>query len=202
MSASVWEKLDDLRWEAFHWRKAAGMPLMLGLCMLGAAFIGIAAQIKIYLPWTPVPITGQTFAVLLLGVLLGASGGALSSAFYVLLGAAGVPWFAGAGAAGVAALMGPTGGYLLGFVAAAFFTGYFCDRYSWARQLPGLILVMLTANFVLIHGTGLLWLSKVTGAAGWKELLTIGTLPFISGDLIKVAAASALSRVLLPRRSF
>ncbi|NPV28959.1 MAG: biotin transporter BioY [Firmicutes bacterium] len=201
MAVSTWEKLENLRWEVFHRRKTTALPVKLALSLLGAAVIGLAAQIKIPLPWTPVPITGQTFAVLLTGVLLGADGGFLSSALYLLLGGAGVPWFAGA-SGGLAALAGPTGGYLAGFIVAACFTGFMCDRYSFARRLPGLILVMLAANFILIHGPGLLWLGHATGTHSFRELLMLGTLPFISGDLVKIAAAAALARSILPRRGF
>ncbi len=201
MTANAWEGVENLRQEVFHWRKTTSLPVKLGLSLLGAAVIGLTAQIKIPLSWTPVPITGQTFAVLLMGVLLGAGGGFLSTTFYLVLGGAGVPWFAAA-SSGWAALAGPTGGYLAGFILASSFMGFMCDRYSFARRLPGLVLLMLAANFIFIHGAGLLWLGHVTGVWELKELLMLGTLPFISGDLVKIAAASALARSIIPRRRF
>jgi biotin transport system substrate-specific component len=136
-----------------------------------------------------------------MGVLLGAGGGFLSTALYLLLGGLGVPWFAGA-SGGVVALAGPTAGYLAGFILAACFTGYMYDRYAWARRLPGLLLVLLAADLILILGTGLLWLGQVTGVRTFKELLMLGWLPFISGDLVKIAAVAALARAITPRRDF
>jgi biotin transport system substrate-specific component len=173
--------------------KVKGFSVTLLLSLLGASLIALAAQVKFYLPWTPVPITGQTFAVLLTGALLGASGGGLSVLLYLFLGALGVPWFAATAAGGWQAFVGPTGGYLWGFVIAASFVGFLSERFTWARQLPGMILVMIFANFVLIHVPGLLWLKVVTGTASWKQLLAIGCLPFIPGDLLKIAAASAVA---------
>lgn len=199
MSVGTWEMLENLRWEVFHWRRTTSLPVKLILSLFGTGFIALAAQVKIPLPWTPVPITGQTFAVLLTGVLLGANGGALSSFLYLLSGTLGVPWFAG-GTGGWSVLAGPTGGYILGFIIAAYFLGYLTDHYPWVRSLPGIVLVMLFANFVLIHGPGLLWLAHVTGTWHWKEVLMLGSLPFIPGDLVKIAAVSVLARAVLPQQ--
>jgi len=173
--------------------KVKGFPATLLLSLLGAGLIALSAQVKFYLPWTPVPVTGQTFAVLLTGALLGAPGGGLSALFYLLLGGLGIPWFAAAASGGWQVLAGPTGGYLWGFVISSSFVGYLTERFAWARQLPGMILVMLFANFVLIHGPGLFWLKVVTATSSWKQLLTIGLFPFISGDLLKIAAAAAVA---------
>jgi len=175
------------------WPGDGSLPVQLGLALLGAALIGLLAQLKIPLPWTPVPITGQTLAVLLMGALLGPKGGALSAIFYLALGGAGVPWFAGA-SGGLSAVLGPTGGYLVGFVPAACFVGYCCQRFTRAQHLSVLVLVMLIANFIIIHGLGLLWLGCVSGIHSLSQLLALGTLPFISGDLVKIAAAAALAR--------
>lgn len=175
------------------WPGDQNLAVQLGMALLGAALIGLLAQVKIPLPWTPVPITGQTLAVLCMGALLGPKGGAFSAILYIALGGAGVPWFAGA-SGGWIALLGPTGGYLAGFVPAACFVGCCCQRLRKARQLPGLVLVMLIANFIIIHGIGLLWLGCATGIHSLGQLLALGTLPFISGDLVKIAAAAALAR--------
>jgi biotin transport system substrate-specific component len=134
-----------LQKNSLAWRDDDSILMKLVMALVGAALIGLAAQIKIPLPWTPVPITGQTFAVLLAGVLWGAQGGALTTTVYLLLGGIGIPWFAGA-AGGAAYFAGPTAGYLIGFIPAAYCTGLLYNRFAWARQLPGLVLVMTCAN--------------------------------------------------------
>jgi biotin transporter BioY len=155
----------------------------------------VAAQVKIPLPWTPVPITGQTFAVLLTGVLWGAQGGTLAVTAYLLLGWMGVPFFAG-----TTGLAGPTAGYLIGFIPAAYFTGILYNRFAWTKRLTGLLLIMTLANFIFIHGTGLIWLGCITGISDITKLLTLGTLPFLSGDLIKITAAAAIARSFTTRK--
>jgi len=92
---------------------------------------------------------------------LGSTGGALITTAYILLGGLGIPWFAGA-AGGTAVLVGPTAGYLVGFIPAAYCTGLLYNRFAWARRLPGLILVMTCANFIFIHGTGMIWNTSTT----------------------------------------
>ena len=99
-----------LRKNTIAWRDDSSILMKFVTAIIGVAFIGLAAQVKIPLPWTPVPITGQTFAVLLAGVLWGAQGGALTSTVYLLLGWIGIPWFAGA-TGGAAILSGPTAGW-------------------------------------------------------------------------------------------
>jgi biotin transport system substrate-specific component len=182
-----------LQKNSLAWRDDDSILMKLVMALVGAALIGLAAQIKIPLPWTPVPITGQTFAVLLAGVLWGAQGGALATTVYLLLGGIGIPWFAGA-AGGAAYFAGPTAVYLIGFIPAAYCTGLLYNRFAWARQLPGLVLVMTCANFIFIHGTGMIWLGCITGIHDIAKLLALGTLPFISGDLVKIAVAAAVAR--------
>ena len=164
---------------------------------------GLLAQVKMYIPWTPVPITGQVFAVLLAGVLLGGWWGGISQTIYILLGIAGVPWFAG-GIAGYACIVGPTGGYIIGFILAALFLGYFTDKHLKSRKLFSLLGLMIFANFVLIHGLGLLqlgmWLYFVNGTVPtlWG-LLSMGTLPFIMGDLSKIIMAALIANLIIPK---
>ena len=176
-----------------------------GLALAGAALTGLAAQVRIPLPFTPVPITLQTLAVLLTGVLLGARWGGASQGLYAGLGVAGVPWFAG-WSAGLGRLFGPTGGYIVGFVLAAAFVGFLTDRYARAREPAGLLAVLLVANFV-VYGVGLPWLY------GWLALvqrasptvagvLELGLLPFVPGDLAKLLAAAGVGWVLLPGDEF
>jgi Uncharacterized conserved protein len=171
-----------------------------------ACLTGLVAQIKIFLPWTPVPITGQTFAVLLIAVFLGKWWGGISQAMYVLLGMAGIPWFAG-WSGGCGALIGPRGGYIIGFVLAALFIGYLIDKYPKARSFLPLLGLMLFANFVLIHLPGLLqlglWFHTFQGTSPtFLELFWMGSLPFIVGDVIKVVSATAVAKTIVPKETF
>lgn len=176
------------------------------LAFLMAGFTGIMAQTRIYLPFTPVPITGQTLAVLMAGVLLGRWWGGISQAIYVGLGAVGMPWFAGL-TSGYGVLIGPSGGYLIGFIFAALFVGHFIDKYVKMRNFLSLVLIMSFANFVLIYIPGLvqlgIWyrLTKGTFPTLWN-LLLMGVIPFITGGIIKVFAAATLAKGITPKEAF
>jgi biotin transport system substrate-specific component len=154
------------------------------LVLGGSLFIALLAQVEI--PLIPVPITGQTLGVLLIGMLLGPWRGAFSLMLYLTEGAVGLPFFAG-GAAGVGVLSGATGGYLMGFVFAAFVTGWLAQR-GWDRHFLKTALIMLVGNLV-IYIPGLLWLNAVVSS---ENVFAIGLYPFIVGDLIKLALAAAL----------
>jgi biotin transport system substrate-specific component len=155
--------------------------------VLGASIVtALAAQIEVRLPWTPVPITGQTFAVLLTGAVLGARRAFLAQLLYLAEGAAGLPVFAG-GAAGVARLVGPTGGYLIAFPFAAALTGALAQR-GWDRHVATMVAAMLLGS-VVIFGGGLLWLSRFVPP---QTLLAAGLLPFVPGDLIKTTLAAVV----------
>jgi biotin transporter BioY len=143
----------------------------------------ISAKLKIEIG--PVPITGQTFAVLLSGALLGAKRGALSQFFYLFGGLAGILWFSRGG--GIAYLMSPTFGYIIGFVLAAFLVGFLCER-GFDRKIESAILAMLLGN-ILIYFPGLLWLAKFVG---WEKVLAVGLYPFIIGDTIKLLLAGSI----------
>jgi biotin transport system substrate-specific component len=154
------------------------------LPVAGSLLIAIAAQFQIPLPFSPVPVTGQTFAVLLVGAALGARLGAGAVALYVIEGLAGLPVFAG-GASGLARLSGPTGGYLVGFVLAAILVGALAER-GWDRRIWSTGLAMLL-GMVVIYLCGLAWLARFVPAAG---LLQAGLYPFIAGDLYKLVLAT------------
>ncbi len=155
------------------------------LMVVGASLVtAAAAQLAIPLPWSPVPITGQTFAVLLTGAALGARRAFLAQALYVLEGAAGLPFFAG-GAGGAAVLVGPTAGYLIAFPFAAALTGWLAER-GWDRRFPTMVAAMLLGSSV-IFGLGLVVLARFVPP---HRLLALGLLPFIPGDLIKAALAA------------
>ncbi len=144
----------------------------------------LAAQIAFPLPWSPVPITGQTFAVLLSGAVLGARRAFLAQLLYLAEGAFGLPVFAG-GAAGAVKFAGPTAGYLIAFPFAAAVTGFLCQR-GWDRRFLTMLAAMLLGSTV-IFALGLAVLSRFMPA---EQLLGAGLLPFLPGDLIKSSLAA------------
>jgi biotin transport system substrate-specific component len=157
----------------------------LSLALTGTLFIALMARVAIPLPFSPIPFTGQTFAVLLVGALLGKRLGALTVAMYVAEGAAGLPVFAMG--AGPAYLLGPTGGYLLGCIAAAWVTGALAER-GWDRKCITAVPAMAAGNAV-IYVFGLAWLSRFVDSA---HLATVGLYPFMITDLLKVVLAATL----------
>jgi len=206
MAVSAWDRWQIARYNAYRWRYELSSTQKFALALGMACIIGLAAQVRIPLPWTPVPITGQTFAVLLAGVLLGRWWGGISVVAYAGLGAAGLPWFAG-WAGGVGHLAGPTGGYIIGFILAALFLGYFTDNYIRARSFLTMLGLMLFANFVLIYIPGLiqlhLWLNLVKGeAVSLYQVLAMGLFPFVAGDVTKAIAAAAVARGVTPKQPY
>jgi biotin transport system substrate-specific component len=154
--------------------------LMNVLLIVGASIVtALAAQMAFPVPWSPVPITGQTWAVLLTGAVLGARRAFLAQALYLLEGAAGLPVFAGA-SAGFAVLMGPTAGYLIAFPFAAGVTGMLAER-GWDRRFITMVAAMLLGS-VVIFAFGLANLSRFLPG---EQLLAAGLLPFIPGDIVK-----------------
>jgi len=154
------------------------------LVMGGSALVALLAQVAIPLPFSPVPLTGQTFAVLLVGALLGSTRGSLAIIVYLAEGVVGLPVFAGGGA-GLARLAGPTGGYLVGFVFAAFVVGLLAKR-GWDRSVWRAGTAMLVGN-ALIYAVGLPWLSHFVGA---QRVLVLGLCPFVIGDCVKLVVAA------------
>ncbi len=155
------------------------------LVVAGTAVLALSARAAIPLPFSPVPVTGQTLAVLLIGAVYGARLGASTVAVYLFEGIAGLPVYAG-GAAGPAQLVGPTGGYLVGFVAAAAFVGWAAER-GWTRTILTTVLAMLGGE-ALMYAFGLAWLSHFALPVG---LLDAGLIPFVPGDLYKLVLAIA-----------
>ncbi len=149
-------------------------------------------------------VTGQTFAVLLEGVLLGRWCGGISQ--IILMGIVGIPWFSGM-SGGYTLLIGPTGGYLIGFILAPFFIGYFTDKYIIARNFLPMFGLMLFANFILIYVPGLLqlsvWFYIVKGSGlSFLKLLWIGAIPFIVGEITKIVASAVLTKFITPKESY
>lgn len=156
--------------------------------VVASLFIAACAQVQIPLPFTPVPLSGGTLGVLYAGALLGSRRGAAAVALYLLEGSAGLPFFSG-GAAGFVHLLGPTGGYLIGFPVGAFMTGLLAER-GWDRT-PLRAFAAMLAGSLPIFALGLLGLSRFVPS---ETLLAQGLWPFIPGDLLK----SAVSAGLLP----
>ena len=154
----------------------------------------LCAHIVIPLPWTPVPVTGQTFGVLFVAVLLGARRGAITLILYLLEGAAGLPVFQPLGLPGLARFAGPTAGYLFSYPLAAFVTGWLVERGAKIRdsrvggsRLAALSLVgALISGEAIIFACGCAWLALFLGM-GWSVALSQGALPFVSGETIKMA---------------
>ena len=156
----------------------------IAVILAGSILIAVLAQIEI--PLWPVPITGQSFGVILLAMVLGRWRGLLCIIAYLLEGAAGLPVFAG-GKMGLVILMGPTGGYLLGFITAAFITGYLAER-GWDRKYWTMVVAMSLGTAVIFI-FGLAWLSIVLNNA---PILKLGLYPFIPGAILKIGIATVL----------
>ena len=153
------------------------------LAVVGSVLVAVSAQIEV--PFAPVPMTMQVFAVLAIGLAYGARLGSATLVLYLLEGAIGLPVFA-LGLSGLPVLLGPTGGYLFGFVLAAFATGWLADR-GWSRDLAKACLAGL-AGLILIYVPGLLWLGSVIG---WdKPILSLGFTPFFLVDVVKLVLAA------------
>lgn len=155
----------------------------IALVLSFAIVTGVCAKLKIEIG--VVPITMQTLAVLLSGALLGSKRGVLSQITYLLMGLAGLPWFARGG--GMAYIFSPTFGYIIGFVLAAYLIGYLAEK-GWDRSLKTAILAMLVGNIVL-YIPGILWLAKFVGL---ERVLVVGFYPFLIGDLLKILLAGAI----------
>jgi biotin transport system substrate-specific component len=154
--------------------------------VLGATvFMALMAQIAIPVPGSPVPITGQTLGVLLIGTAYGASLGLATIAIYVALGLIGAPILA-QGAHGFARLSGPTGGYLIGMLMAAYVVGFLAER-RWDVRLQTSFGQMILGE-ILVFAPGLIWLKIYTGAT-WTWTVAAGFTPFIVGEIIKIGLA-------------
>lgn len=190
--ADFWERfwLNYFKW----WNELIIIKKIL-TCLAVAGITGISAQIRIQLAFTPVPITGQVFVVLLSGSLLGPYGG-LSQLFYVFLGILGIPWFANF-KSGFPII---TGGYLIGFIFASFFVGHFTYKYKFFRTFPLQLFLMITA-IIIIYLFGAIQFVFVMKTS-LLETFKLAIAPFIGVDLLKalVAAFVATSIIKNPTR--
>ena len=158
------------------------------LVIAGALFIYLTARVAIPLPNNPIPITGQTFGVLLVGGALGLRRGVAAVSLYVLLGVVGLPFFA-EGKGGLAVIWGASGGYLVGFVAAGAVVGRLAEL-GWDRRLGGALGAMFIGS-VVIYAIALPWLKLATGYS-WEKTIELGLVPFLIGDTIKAILAAVL----------
>ncbi|HEX5148857.1 MAG TPA: biotin transporter BioY [Candidatus Limnocylindrales bacterium] len=158
------------------------------LVIAGALLIYLTARISIPVPGSPVPVTGQTFGVLLVGGALGFRRGLIGVALYVLLGVIGLPFFA-EGKGGISVIWGATGGYLIGFVVAGALVGRLAEL-GWDRKIGGALGAMVLGN-VVVYLIALPWLGVVTSATP-AETIERGLAPFVIGDALKLVLAAVL----------
>ena len=166
------------------------------LLILGFTFLtALLAQVHLPLPFTPVPITMQTLAVLLAGAFLGPWRGGISQLLYLLWGVSGLPLFAGA-STGLLILAGPTGGYILGFILAALFIG------SAIRSAKGTfrIAMIFTLGTAMILLAGWIHLTLFYTGMNMATAMTLGVLPFLPGAAVKIAAATFITIALKPSK--
>ncbi|MBU0549763.1 MAG: biotin transporter BioY [Candidatus Omnitrophica bacterium] len=190
----VWAK-----YTFFRWRCSLALTKKLGLAFTMALLTGLMAQVKIFLPFSPVPITGQVFAVLMSGVICGGVFGSLSQVIYITLGIIGIPWFACSSQSSYL-LTSPTAGYLIGFIVAPMLIGRYTDNYIGARKfLPQLKLMILGVGVIYIFGA--INLALVMKLGLW-ETLAKGVVPFVIIDLIKAILAASASWAMLPQSSY
>lgn len=164
---------------------------------LFAAVTAVLGWIAIPLPFSPVPVTGQSLAIMLAGSILTPRQAALSITIFLMIGLAGVPVFAG-GTSGFGVLAGPRGGYLIGWLVGAVTIALLKGQSPSVRRLAAANLI---GGIVIIYTTGVLWLNAVTGV-GLQKALMMGALPFIPGDLFKVCIAVPTAMAINRQRSF
>lgn len=202
MAVSVWEKWSLVRYNAYRWRYESSLIKKIALALGMAALTGLLAQVRFPNPLMPdIPITGQTFAALLAGVLMGRRWGGISMAIFAGLGFAGVPWFSGWQSG-----LGSSRGYIIGFIFAALFLGYFTDKYIRSRSFLSMLGLMLFANFILIWVPGLvwrgLWLNMVAGTPVTFIGSLVGSITYIPGDVFKAVAAAMIARGITPKQAY
>ena len=170
-----------------YFPRAAEWLRSLFLIVSGSLLLAALAQIEIPLPFTPVPITGQTLGVLLIGAALGSKRGTTTIILYITEGAIGLPVFSG-GASGLGILTGATAGYLVGFVGAAYVIGLLAER--GLERSARTSLIPFLAGTIVIYVCGIAWLSTMVG--GISKAIALGVTPFLLGDAIKLILAALL----------
>ncbi len=184
-SASQWPTLSEVAWPISN---KSSLPRAFILAIAGSLLLTLSAKLQV--PFWPVPVTFQTLVVLIIGFSFGPRLAFATVMFYLLQGAVGLPVFAGTPEKGIglAYLLGPTGGFLIGFALAAAFCGVLAEK-GWDRSMKKVLIGMLLGT-AIIYATGLLWLGTLMG---WdKPVLQWGLFPFIPGDILKIVIAALL----------
>lgn len=192
--------INRTKYGLFQKRVSLSIPAKLLMVVAMAGLTGILAQVRIPLPFTPVPVTGQVLAVLMAGVVLGRWWGGASMAVYAMAGMAGLPWFAG-----FTSGLGATGGYILGFIPAALFLGHFVDKYVESRRLIPLMGLMLAATLIYyIPGAAwlALWFKSGGMAVSFTGVIIAGVAPFVLIDIIKAIVAGLISFAIVPKQDY
>jgi len=204
-SQSIIDVYRQRRLSYYRWRTQSTFLAKLAMAGGIACLTGLLAQVKFYLPWTPVPIVASQLGVILAAVLLGKRWGGISMTLYALGALAGIPWLAGY-KGGVAALAGPTGGYVLGFILAAFFMGNLFDEKVESRRALPLTGTILFAQLVLVYIPGLihlaLWQNMMGQPVTVNALLWMGYVPFIAGDIVKSLVGAAIAKTIIPMEKY
>lgn len=164
--------------------KRQSATFIISAAFTGSLLLALLARFSIPVPFSPVPITGQTFGILFLGGLLGSRIGTLSVIIYIFEGIIGLPVFAG-GTMGFLYLLGPTGGYLIGFLPAVYLVGSLSER-GWSNKFTSAFLAMIIGTSIIFI-FGISWLAVT---AGFGTAVSIGLYPYIPGAVIKIILAT------------
>ena len=171
---------------AYRLRLEENIALDVVFIILGSVFVALSSQLAFYLPFSPIPITGQTFAVLFIGAVLGSRRGGLSLALYVLEGLIGLPVFAG-GTGGMAIIFGPTAGYLVGFIPAAILVGYLSEKGFSRNRISMFFTLLLGLTVIYLFGV-----FRLLSFVEYEDVFILGITPFLVGDAIKTVMATIL----------
>ncbi len=171
---------------AYRLRLEENIALDAVFIILGSVFVALSSQLAFYLPFSPIPITGQTFAVLFIGAVLGSRRGGLSLALYVLEGLIGLPVFAG-GTGGMAIIFGPTAGYLVGFIPAAILVGYLSEKGFSRNRISMFFTLLLGLTVIYLFGV-----FRLLSFVEYEKVFILGITPFLVGDAIKTVMATIL----------
>lgn len=176
--------------------RAPAVAVRLATIVAASLFVAVCARLSVPLPFTPIPLTLGNFAVLAVGLALGSRAGCAALVLYLLEGFAGMPVFNPSGPGGLAQLLGPTGGYLISYPAAAFLAGFAAERLP--RKFTSAVLAAVAGN-ALIFAAGVSWLMILTQAS-LRQAAAFGVYPFVFAEVAKITAAAGLSRTQLIHR--